>query len=269
MFVENVAKILLLVSCAMCASVLPPKPQLDGRIVGGYAINITQAPWQVSLQRYGSHFCGGSIISEKWIVTAAHCTNIRSNDENSISVRAGSSQESKGGNLHSVKRIVQNSRFQGSNNDYDFSLLELVEPLKFDETKQPIKLHDFDEIFADDSTCLVSGWGSTQNSSESRLQLRAAEVPIVNFQRCAKAYEPFIGHGITPRMICAGFEKQGGKDACKGDSGGPLAAISKVDGTPRLVGIVSWGYGCAKPNYPGVYSRVLAARDWIFTQTGI
>lgn len=267
MFVKEFSTILLLVSCAMCASVLPFKPQLDGRIVGGYAINITQAPYQVSLQRYGSHFCGGSIISERWIVTAAHCTNILNNNTDAVVVRAGSSLHSKDGDLYSVRRIVQNPRFSGRTIDYDFSLLELSEPLKFDSTKQPIKLHDFDEIFADNATCLVTGWGNTQSATESRMQLRAAEVPLVNQQKCIDAYSSF--GGITPRMICAGFEKEGGKDACQGDSGGPLISISKVDGLPRLVGIVSWGYGCAKPSYPGVYSRVLAGRDWFFTNTGI
>lgn len=94
-----------------------------------------------------------------------------------------------------------------------------------------------------------------------------AEVPLVNQRKCQDAYSSFSP--ITPRMICAGFYAEGGKDACQGDSGGPLVAYSSDDKQPRLVGIVSWGYGCAKPKYPGVYSRVLAARDWIYVNTGI
>lgn len=85
-------------------------------------------------------------------------------------------------------------------------------------------------------------------------------VPSVNQTECSKAYNNM--GGITDRMICAGF-KAGGKDACQGDSGGPLVADNK------LVGVVSWGYGCAKPDYPGVYSRVAAARDWIRSKTNI
>lgn len=85
-------------------------------------------------------------------------------------------------------------------------------------------------------------------------------MPVVNQEACGKAYEDF--GGITDRMICAGHT-EGGKDACQGDSGGPLVAEGK------LIGIVSWGYGCARPNYPGVYSRVAVARDWIRENAGV
>lgn len=85
-------------------------------------------------------------------------------------------------------------------------------------------------------------------------------MPIVNQTVCSDAYASF--GGITDRMICAGLTA-GGKDACQGDSGGPLVADGK------LVGVVSWGYGCARPNYPGVYSRVAAVRDWITKKTGV
>lgn len=88
-------------------------------------------------------------------------------------------------------------------------MIELAEPLEFDESRQPIKLPRPYEIIRDESLCLVTGWGNTQNSSESRLNLRAAEVPIVNQRKCSKAYNRY--GGVTPRMICAGFE-QGGKD---------------------------------------------------------
>lgn len=90
--------------------------------------------------------------------------------------------------------------------------------------------------------------------------MRAAVVPIYNQEKCAKAYKN-IGT-ITDRMICAGFDK-GGKDACQGDSGGPLVTNNV------LVGVVSWGYGCAVPNFPGVYSRVASVRHWITEQSGV
>nr|WCR76449.1 trypsin-like protein [Sitodiplosis mosellana] len=267
MFVEQIAKIILLVTCVTCAAVYPPRPEFDGRIVGGFAINITQAPWQVSLQRNGSHGCGGSIISNTWIVTAAHCTVAYVNNAENLKVRAGSSLHHEDGELYAVKRVIQNSKHNRKTKEYDFSLLELEEPLQFDDTKQAIQLHNFDEVFPDNTNAFVSGWGNTQNSSESSLQLRGAEVPLVNQKKCNEAYTSFSP--ITPRMICAGFYEEGGKDSCQGDSGGPLVAFSPDDGTPRLVGIVSWGKGCAEPNYPGVYSRVLAARDWISANTGI
>ena len=93
-----------------------------------------------------------------------------------IKVRAGSSTHDKDGELYAVKRIVYHNKFITPRLDYDFALLELQEPIQFDETKQPIKLPNFDDIFPDNTTTLVSGWGDTKNSSESRLQLRAGEI---------------------------------------------------------------------------------------------
>lgn len=167
---------------------------LDGRIVGGIAINITDAPWQVSLQLGGSHFCGGSIISSQWIATAAHCTrwivqsmfncnlicfrfiswnhSAAGNNPDRITIRAGSSAHRKDGELLDVKRVVQHAKFNYATIDYDFALLELAEPLEFDDTKQPIKLHDFDENFEDGTMCFISGWGNTQSIDESNLFLR-------------------------------------------------------------------------------------------------
>lgn len=104
--------------------------------------------------------------------------------------------------------------------------------------------------------------GATHNPDESSRQLRAAEVPIANQDYCNDRYNGII----TSRMICAGY-KAGGKDSCQGDSGGPLSCV--VDKVRQLVGVVSWGSGCAQPNYPGVYARVSEVRDWIKTKSGI
>jgi len=234
-----------------------PKPRLDGRIVGGYEIDISDVPYQVSLQT-GSHFCGGSIISEKWILTAAHCTV--GQDPKYLKVRVGSSTHSSNGTLVPVKNIFVHKQFDYSKIDYDYSLLELVEPLKLDERRQLVTLPRPFELVRDNTTCLVTGWGDTHSTSESRTHLRGTEVPIYNQKKCSEAYQSY--GGVTSRMICAGFE-QGGKDACQGDSGGPLVCNNK------LFGIVSWGYGCAKPKYPGVYSRVSIVRLWIKRISGV
>ncbi|XP_055308418.1 trypsin-1-like [Sitodiplosis mosellana] len=241
-----------------------PKPQLDGRIVGGFPIEISQVPWQVSLQTRGSHFCGGSIISEKWVLTAAHCTDAVPDSEN-ILVRLGTSEYAKGGAVHKVKRIVQHKKYDGRTIDYDYSLLELEDGIEFNDQVKPVALADAQEKMSDNTTCLVTGWGDTK-SAESRHKLRGAEVPIVNQEKCEKAYKRH--GGITARMLCAGFD-QGGKDACQGDSGGPLVAFDDNNENAVLVGVVSWGYGCARPDFPGVYSRVQVARDWIFENAGL
>lgn len=144
--------------------------------------------------------------------------------------------------------------------DYDFSLLELATSLMFSDKIQPIALPTQDEQVDDNSLCFVSGWGNTKNAQETRDKLRAAYVPSVNQNECQKTYDRF--GDITDRMICAGYKK-GGKDACQGDSGGPLVSNNK------LIGVVSWGYMCAQPDYPGVYSRVASVRSWIDENTGI
>ncbi|GAB0094472.1 hypothetical protein DMENIID0001_097780 [Sergentomyia squamirostris] len=202
-------------------SILPQ--QLDGRIVGGYEINIKNVPYQVSLQSYG-HFCGGSIISHKFIFTAAHCTD--GQNAANLKVRVGSSEHASGGKLYQVKAIHQNPKYNRQSIDHDFSLLELKEEIELGPNAFPIRLPEQDEPVTDGALLLDA----------------------------KKAYSNF--NEITDTMICAGFD-QGGKDACQGDSGGPL-----VHGDV-LVGVVSWGKGCAEPGYPGVYSRVASVRDWV------
>ncbi|XP_058058016.1 trypsin-1-like [Anopheles bellator] len=233
---------------------------VEGRsaIVGGFAIDISDAPYQVSLQNRGSHNCGGSFLSSKWVLTAAHCTEGAS--ASSLAVRYASSEHAKGGVLAQVARVVMHPKYDGGTIDHDFSLLELKEEVRFDDRAQPVDLPEQDEPVEDGTLCKVSGWGNTQNWNESTERLRAATVPTVNQKECEEAYADF--GGITDTMLCAGYKK-GGKDACQGDSGGPLFSDGK------LVGVVSWGYGCAQAGYPGVYSRVASVRDWIRKTAGV
>lgn len=228
------------------------------RIVGGFEISIADAPHQVSLQSRGSHICGGSIISPKWILTAAHCTDGAS--VSNLRIRAGSSKHASGGSVISIKRIVQHSSYNRNTIDYDYSLLELKSAISLGSNAAVIPLPAQNETVQDGTLCEVTGWGNTQSVSESRANLRAAYVPAYNQNQCNSAYARY--GGVTGRMLCAGYQA-GGKDACQGDSGGPLVANGK------LVGVVSWGLGCAQASYPGVYSRMAAARDWIRSNSGV
>lgn len=252
----------------------PPK---TGKIVGGVVIGIEDAPYQISLQDRNFHICGGSIISDNFVLTAGHCTD--GNIAKNLQIRAGSEKYRSGGVIIQVKKIIQHEDFDYNTIDFDFSLLLLDEKFEFSETIQPIALPKQDEPVEDGTMSLVSGWGNTQNSLESREMLRAAYVPSVNQEECQEAYLLF--GGVTDRMICAGYKK-GGRDACQGyfktyskvfnfqtyfrssgDSGGPLVAENK------LIGVVSWGYGCAIPEFPGVYSRVASVRTWIQEKSGV
>lgn len=235
-----------------------PLLRSSGRIVGGYEVDIADVPFQVSLQHGFGHFCGGSIISSTWVLTAGHCTG--STDDPQMSVRVGTTLHTFGGELVPVKRVIRHPAYDHGTVDYDFALMELQEELDLEKGVYAVELPEQDEP-VEDGTCLqVSGWGDTQNVFEDGVGLRAAYVPSVNQEKCTEAYSSF--GEITPRMLCAGFDK-GGKDACQGDSGGPL-----VEGN-KLVGVVSWGKGCAEEGYPGVYSRVATVREWIKETSGV
>lgn len=189
----------------------PYRPSQSGKIVGGQIINITDTPWQISLQDRDFHICGGSIISPKFVLTACHCTD--GNIARNLGIRAGSDLYKSGGIKIQVAKIHQHPSFNRFNIDYDFSILELATDLEFSSTVGSINLPEQGESVEDDTVCLVSGWGNTQSSSESRDVLRGALVPKSNEKECNKAYASF--GGITARMICAGFKK-GQVDACQG-----------------------------------------------------
>ncbi|XP_065073552.1 trypsin 5G1-like [Ochlerotatus camptorhynchus] len=260
----TVAGVLATTSQALSSPWNPLRPwsnsvlRSSGRIVGGFEVDIADVPFQVSLQAEYGHFCGGSIINSTWVLTAGHCAS--TSDDPQLSVRVGSTLHAEGGQLVTVKRVIQHPEYNIGTIDYDFSLLELSEELQLSEQFFAVDLPEQDEPVEDGSCLQVSGWGNTQNALESGKELRATNVPAVNQQKCVEAYASF--GEVTPRMLCAGFDK-GGKDACQGDSGGPL-----VEGT-KLVGVVSWGKGCAEEGYPGVYSRVATVREWIKEISGV
>ncbi|XP_065169495.1 trypsin-1-like [Atheta coriaria] len=233
------------------------RPRLDGRIVGGENVDITEYPHQISLQYYGSHICGGSIIGDKWVVTAAHCTD--GSSASSLSILAGVTNLNDNGQQINVRAIHQNPDFSMSNLDSDVSVLELSSAISLGSNAQPITLASDGSDPAEGTDVICTGWGATSEGGWGSDDLKGVKVQIVGRDRCSDQY----GSGmISERMICAGVDK-GGKDACQGDSGGPLVADGK------LVGIVSWGYGCARPDYAGVYSNVGALRSYIKEQSGI
>ncbi|KAJ3659654.1 hypothetical protein Zmor_011331 [Zophobas morio] len=252
--------VFLVASVSAIPSYLRAKNSLlpDGRIIGGSSISIDEVPWQVSLQYYSSHICGGSIISANWVVTAAHCTDGSSASQ--LSIRAGTSNRGSGGQVVNVARIYQNPNYNDRLIDYNISVLQLSSALTLNSDVAAVGLPSASTSWPAGTTSLVTGWGSTSEGSSSLpSSLQGVTVEIISQSACSAVY----GYGsITDRMLCAGVSG-GGKDACLGDSGGPLVIGN------TLAGIVSWGYGCARPNYPGVYSNVPALRSYIKETAGI
>ncbi|XP_073844561.1 trypsin alpha-like [Musca autumnalis] len=244
--------LLVSVSFVCVASVIPEGmlPQLDGRIVGGVVTTISSHPWQVSLQRSGSHSCGGAIYAANIVVTAAHC--LQDVTATVLKVRVGSSNWHEGGTLLSVAAFKAHEGFSSWTMVNDVAVIRLSSSLIYGSTVRPIALAS--KAPEHGAAAVVSGWGRQAFESGSLPDtLQYVNVSIVSTQSCASSIYGY-GWQIQPTMICA-YAK--GKDACEGDAGGPLVSGDK------LVGIVSWGYGCAFPNYPGVYADVAALRPWI------
>lgn len=180
------------------------------RIVGGYELNITEVPWQASLQMEGvRHFCGGSIIGQQWILTAAHCVTEYEEDSTPLRVLVGITHKEK--NVPSLKtaKVFVHPSYDEESTDYDFALIRLTEKINYNEKVNSIKLPDINDTdLAAGTLCLISGWGNTQNPNESPVRLRGAKVPLVEHDLCNEAYDGIV----TPRMICAGDYEHGGKD---------------------------------------------------------
>ena len=264
----------------------------DGRgvgplIVGGDSVAISEVPWQVSVLQahldpaddsgFFDQFCGGSVIAATWVVTAAHCVFdgdgelLRPID---IEVAAGYAQLSSipSSARRQVARIVEHPDYDPTGFDVDIALLELSSAVPLaDGTVEVIDV--FDEAVsgggpAAGTSVRVSGWGCTASlgpfddcpGGAYADELRAVGLQVINGPDSSTCGA--VTGVVAATMICAGRgDLSGGQDSCVGDSGGPL--VADADSAPVLVGIVSWGEGCAQAGSPGVYTRVSAFTEWI------
>uniref|UniRef100_A0A1B0GJS6 trypsin n=1 Tax=Lutzomyia longipalpis TaxID=7200 RepID=A0A1B0GJS6_LUTLO len=245
--------------CAVIASPAAPKDGQvvgDGKIVGGYAVEIEKRPFQAALMYRNRFLCGASIISEKMAPNSSSL-----HKDKHFSVRVGSTHHASGGEVFNVHEVINHPDYDRDTVNMDFALLKLKEPIEFNKKKQPIHLSELWEPVALNSRCTVSGWGETRDYTESNDSLRAVDVFILDPEVCRKAYSKF-GDIYNEHMVCAGH-MDGGKDACFGDSGGPLIC----DG--RHVGVVSWGADCALAGHPGVYAKSAVIREWIRENSGV
>lgn len=235
------------------------------KIVPGKRAPEGKYPWQVSLviswipDPSAGHFCGGSIVNERWILSASHCLhNVPPDDVNIV---VGTNHLVSSAKRLSVKRVITHRQFDSDTVDFDVALIELRDPIRLSKRIKPIALLDGDDEqsqLVDGRPMWVTGWGATREGGETVKDLREVSVPLVGRGRCSDPLS--YGNRISENMICAG-ETQGGSDSCQGDSGGPLVLMDLKP--PRLAGIVSWGDGCARPDKYGVYTRVPVFMGWI------
>ncbi|GAA2998651.1 serine protease [Actinokineospora diospyrosa] len=251
-----------LLSCTVAvllAATLGPIAAAEDRIVGGERIDINEAPWTLSLRENGNHICGAALIAHDIALTAAHCV-VGNND---LSVRAGSTNRTEGGVKRDVRKVVRAPKYDEDEHDHDIAVLYLDRDISYSSNIRPITVAER-EVPAG-TRALVTGWGVLTEGGSSPENLRGVVIPTVSLRTCRDSYGQ---DAVTIRMLCAGLP-QGGKDSCQGDSGGPLT--DKPFGRdPELVGLVSWGRGCARPGYYGVYTNVAqpALRRWIQEETG-
>ncbi|CAG5019029.1 unnamed protein product [Parnassius apollo] len=227
------------------------------RIVHGRNTSIAAVPWQVSLREKTYPICGGSIITDIWLITAAHCLiKARANE---LSVRLGSSWKTRGGEMYDVKECHVHPRYNSKTKICDVGLVQLYSPLRFSAKILPIRLVAKESRLPADQPAVVSGWGKLREGGPSATYLQSSTVKTIAMKLCRRS--GLDRRAIDPAsMFCAGSFSQPAPDACQGDSGGPLVQ----DGV--LIGVVSWGLGCARGNFPGVYTRLSSPIIWDWIQ---
>lgn len=230
----------------------------NDRIVGGELVDPAKTESRYIVSIGGG--CAGSIIDAKWILTAAHCSSIFKSAITGGSVDLNSKTRIK----LEIKKSYIHPKNVASKFSYDFALLELKTPIDFEATGlKSIAMVDPDLVRtgAIDAgvTATALGWGTTSESGSISNLMRMVELPIVS-NTIANAPGSYNGQ-VDNTMLAAGYAA-GKKDSCQGDSGGPLT-VEGSDGNPVLAGVVSWGKGCARAKYYGIYGNVAVAYPWI------
>lgn len=222
-------------------------------VVGGDRVSIKNYPWVVYLTTSnGFQFCGGTLVAPNKVLTAAHCATVYRPDEMRV-VAGREDKNSQAGVVADVSSVWVEPDYHSADSGDDVAVLTLDQSVPY----RPIKLAGpgDDGLYAAGTRSDILGWGNTSENGGASEFLLHANVPLAGDDTCSQAYGVYDKN----KMVCAGYDR-GGVDTCQGDSGGPLA----TGGT--LIGVVSFGDGCARPGKPGVYSRVITYHDQIAAQ---
>nr|XP_046233687.1 chymotrypsin-like protease CTRL-1 [Scatophagus argus] len=239
---------------------------LNTRIVGGQNATAGSWPWQVSIHfnTAGFHICGGTLINDQWVLTAAHC--ILTTSPSAWTLYLGRETQS-GPNIHevrsSVSQVIVHPNYNNSLFNNDIALMKLSSPVTFTNYIRPICLASYSSQFHNSTSCWSTGWGRVQKDVSLPVfyPLQEVQIPVIGNRECSCNYINITASNITDKMICAGQENRG---ACQGDSGGPLQC--KQGSVWIQAGITSYGVPCALAGFPEVYARVSQFQSWITNQ---
>ncbi|XP_065603643.1 acrosin-like [Cyrtonyx montezumae] len=243
------------------------------RVVGGTDALHGSWPWIVSIQNPlfsgTGHMCGGSLITPQWVLSAAHCFGHPSYVlESRVVIGANDlTQLGHGVEVRTIRRAILHEHYNNKTMANDIALLELDLPVWCSDYIQLACVPDA-SLHVDELTeCYISGWGVTQARSAQPAQtaeiLQEARVQLIDIQRCNSSR--WYGGAVHPHNLCAGYP-QGGIDTCQGDSGGPLVCRDNNADYFWLIGVTSWGKGCARAFRPGIYTSTQQYYDWILRQ---
>ncbi|XP_041671869.1 testisin-like [Cheilinus undulatus] len=241
---------------------------LNTKIVGGVNASAGSWPWQVSMHiGVGStkqHVCGGTLINDQWVLTAAHCILIT--DTRVWTLYMGRETQSGPNNnevSRSVSKIIVHPDYNNTMFNNDIALMKLSSPVSFTDFIRPICLASDSSQFNNATFCWATGWGrlGADQPNQAFDSLQEVQIPVIGNKQCTCSYIEIPDAKLTEKMICAG---EGGKGACQGDSGGPLQC--KQNSRWIQAGITSFGLPCARPGFPEVYARVSEFQTWILAQ---